>query len=382
MSRDILCIQCNICLSNRCSITAIVHPPSSCRQPATLRIVALRSVAMPFHNFGGDASESGDDAASRALPVHDGAAAGSLFGGGAGEEPETVAAYTAYVRDAMPDVDDEGREHAKTVAVCVDSESEPDVWHKRTPAQRRAVKTRKPTAEQQMTKAVAELTSSMLARAATALGISNPPTQQHGPGGVGSAGSGGSGATGLAGSVAGSGGSGEQQTKKEQEEEQKEEQKRQSGHSGCSGGAAEEEGKKTTEPTKRAPRGSAGTFGGRRPPKDPSKLALFEARKAAHAKAKEDAKDGEGKCPSLRQAQYWNHLSENLKAGNGMKAQAFKRPAAAAVDDDDTADVTTPMPKKNKKKDEKKDEKDDETPEKTDEMASGSEKKVNKKPKQ
>jgi hypothetical protein len=104
--------------------------------------------------------------------------------------------------------------------------------------------------------------------------------------------------------------------------------------------------------------------------------------KAAHAKAKEDAKDGEGKCPSLRQAQYWNHLSENLKAGNGMKAQAFKRPAAAAVDDDDTADVTTPMPKKNKKKDEKKDEKDDETPEKTDEMASGSEKKVNKKPKQ
>ena len=357
-------------------------PPSSCRQPATLRIVALRSVAMPFHNFGGDASESGDDAASRALPVHDGAAAGSLFGGGAGEEPETVAAYTAYVRDAMPDVDDEGREHAKTVAVCVDSESEPDVWHKRTPAQRRAVKTRKPTAEQQMTKAVAELTSSMLARAATALGISNPPTQQHGPGGVGSEGSGGSGATGLAGSVAGSGGSGEQQTKKEQKEEQKEEQKRQSGHSGCSGGAAEEEGKKTTEPTKRAPRGSAGTFGGRRPPKDPSKLALFEARKAAHAKAKEDAKDGEGKCPSLRQAQYWNHLSENLKAGNGMKAQAFKRPAAAAVDDDDTADVTTPMPKKNKKKDEKKDEKDDETPEKTDEMASGSEKKVNKKPKQ
>ena len=103
--------------------------------------------------------------------------------------------------------------------------------------------------------------------------------------------------------------------------------------------------------------------------------------KAAHAKAKEDAKDGEGKCPSLRQAQYWNHLSENLKAGNGMKVQAIKRPAAAAVDDDDTADVTTPMPKK-KKKDEKKDEKDDETPEKTDEMASGSEKKVNEKPKQ
>jgi hypothetical protein len=344
---------------------------------------------MPFHTFGGDASESGDDEASRrALPVHDGAAAGSLFGGGAGDETGTVAAYTAPARDTKPDVDEEGHEHAKTVAVCMDSESEHDIWQKRTPAQRRAVKTRKPTsAEQQVTKAVAELTSSMIARAATAaLGISNPPTQQHGPGGVGSAGSGGSGATGLAGSVAGSGGSGEQQTKKEQEEEQKEEQKRQSGHSGCSGGAAEGEGKKTTEPAKRAPRGSAGTFGGRRPPKDPAKLALFEAMKAAHEKAKEDAnKDGAGKCPSLRQAQYWNHLSENLRAGNGMKGQKMKRPAAAVVDDDDDAAAadSTPKPKKNQKKDDKeKDDQDDETPEKTEEKASGSAPKVNEQPKQ
>ena len=74
---------------------------------------------MPFHTFGGDASESGDDEASRrALPVHDGAAAGSLFGGGAGDETGTVAAYTAPARDTKPDVDEEGHEHAKTVAVC------------------------------------------------------------------------------------------------------------------------------------------------------------------------------------------------------------------------------------------------------------------------
>ena len=72
---------------------------------------------MPFHNFGGDASESGDDEASRrALPVHDGAAAGSLFGAGAGEEPETVAAYdTALVPESgsKPDVLDGLRREAR-----------------------------------------------------------------------------------------------------------------------------------------------------------------------------------------------------------------------------------------------------------------------------
>jgi hypothetical protein len=73
-------------------------------------------------------------------------------------------------------------------------------------------------------------------------------------------------------------------------------------------------------------------------------------------------------------------LSENLKAGNGMKAQATKRPAAAVHAD---ADATTPMPKKNKKKDDKeKDDQDDETPEKTDEKASGSAPKEEKQPKQ
>ena len=324
---------------------------------------------MPFLTYGGDASESGDEA-PRALTVHVGAAAGGE------EEPATVAAYTVHVPELhrMPDV--EGSELAKPVAVCVDTESDEDVWRRRTPAQRRAVKTRQPTPEMQMTKAVAQLTNSMLARAATALGISNPQssggsgaTMQGGPP------SGGSGATtALAGSSGVTGEHGKM-TKMEQEEEEQ----RQSGRSGCSGGA-DEEGNKTDKPQpKRAPRGSAGTFGGRRPPKDPSKLALFEARKAAHAKAKKDAKDGEGNCPSLRQAQYWQHLSDNLKAGNGMKEQALKqvlkRPAAAA-------DVTTPTPKKNRKEDEKKDKKDDETPEKTDEMASGSDEVNKKKPEQ
>ena len=73
-------------------------------------------------------------------------------------------------------------------------------------------------------------------------------------------------------------------------------------------------------------------------------------------------------------------MSENLKAGNGMKEQAMKRPAAAVHAD---ADATTPMPKKNKKKDdkEKDDQDDDETPEKTDEKASGSAPKEQKQPK-
>ena len=337
---------------------------------------------MPFLTYGGDASESGDEA-PRALTVHVGAAAGGE------EEPETVAAYTVHVPELhrMPDV--AGSELAKPVAVCVDTESDEDVWRRRTPAQRRAVKTRQPTPEMFMTKAVAQLTNSIFARAATALGISNP--QSSGGSGAtmqGGSPSGGSGAAMQGGSP--SGGSGAttrlvgssgvtgvhgQMTKTEQEEEEQ----RQSGRSRCSGGA-DEEGNKTDKPQpKRAPRGSAGTFGGRRPPKDPSKLALFEARKAAHAKAKKDAKDGEGNCPSLRQAQYWQHLSDNLKAGNGMKEQALKqvlkRPAAAA-------DVTTPTPKKNRKKDEKKDKKDDETPEKTDEMASGSDEVNMKKPEQ
>ena len=63
-----------------------------------------------------------------------------------------------------------------------------------------------------------------------------------------------------------------------------------------------------------------------------------------------------------------------------MKVQAIKRPAAAVHADD--ADVTTPMPKKNKKDDKEKDDQDDETPEKTDEKASGSAPKVKKQPKQ
>ena len=131
---------------------------------------------MSFHIYGGDASEIGDEA-PRALNVHVGAAAG--------EEPETVIITThipEWHNRLCPPTDVEGRDLAKPVAVCNDSSSDDDVWRRRTPAQRRAVKPRQPTPEMQMTKAVAELTSSMLARAATALGISNPPTQQHCPG--------------------------------------------------------------------------------------------------------------------------------------------------------------------------------------------------------
>jgi hypothetical protein len=41
---------------------------------------------------------------------------------------------------------------------------------------------------------------------------------------------------------------------------------------------------------KRAPRGTAGTFKGRRPPKDPAKLKLFLAQKEVHLKEREEAR--------------------------------------------------------------------------------------------
>lgn len=90
---------------------------------------------------------------------------------------------------------------------------------------------------------------------------------------------------------------------------------------------------------KRAPRGTAGTFAGRRPPKDPHKLQIFLAKKDAHEKAKMDAKSANKKAPSLRQRQCWEELSETMKNGGGPVV-ARKRPAAALPL------AATPSPKK------------------------------------
>ena len=92
----------------------------------------------------------------------------------------------------------------------------------------------------------------------------------------------------------------------------------------------------------RAKRGTANTFAGRRAPKDPAKLQIFMAKKAAYEKAKQEAKEASSKglTPpkhTENQQAYWKHMSESTKANGGRsgfadavgKWSARKRPAAA-----------------------------------------------------
>ena len=79
----------------------------------------------------------------------------------------------------------------------------------------------------------------------------------------------------------------------------------------------------------RAPRGTAGTFAGRRPPKDPHKLELFMARKAAREQAKTDARENCQKAPTLRQKEYWSQLKVSLREAGGDCKMLMKPPAAA-----------------------------------------------------
>ena len=86
---------------------------------------------------------------------------------------------------------------------------------------------------------------------------------------------------------------------------------------------------------------------------------MFEAKRDAWLKQKEEAKKNKLKPPSSRQKEYWTHLSDSLKASEGKMATVrpflAKRPAAAA-------DPVTPSPKKGKAK--------EETPEKIEEPRS------------
>ena len=79
------------------------------------------------------------------------------------------------------------------------------------------------------------------------------------------------------------------------------------------------------QPPKRARRGTAGTFAGRRPPKSPHKLKLFEEKKRAYLFAIEKKKNQDGKlvrCPSLNQMEYWNHVSKHLRGRLGAARRA------------------------------------------------------------
>lgn len=99
----------------------------------------------------------------------------------------------------------------------------------------------------------------------------------------------------------------------------------------------------TERPNKRAPRGTAGTFNGKRPPKDPAKLALFEARREAHFKRLEEAKQEKQqrvkKEPTEQQKQYQEFMRVSLQGDNSptsfqraiqqYRTMILKRPAAS-----------------------------------------------------
>lgn len=87
----------------------------------------------------------------------------------------------------------------------------------------------------------------------------------------------------------------------------------------------------------RAARGTAGTFAGRRPPKDPTKLLLFEAKKSAFLSLR--AHERENREATTEQKTFWKFMSDRLKEAGGTTgfkeaAQEWgsirKRPAAAA----------------------------------------------------
>ena len=132
----------------------------------------------------------------------------------------------------------------------------------------------------------------------------------------------------------------------------------------------------------RAIRGTAGTFAGRRPPKCPSKLHLFEAQRAEYTKAKEAARKDNPTAPTMKQKDYWKFLQQQMKNSRAEQEQVpqkerlkkavatyregivMKRPAAAPS----SASLATPI-----KKTAKADTVDDLTPEKVVEHATAAE---------
>lgn len=92
----------------------------------------------------------------------------------------------------------------------------------------------------------------------------------------------------------------------------------------------------------RAKRGTANTFTGRRAPKNPAKLKIFMAKKAAYEQAKQEAKEApsKGTTPpkhTKNQQAYWKYMAESMKGNGGRSGfavaagtwSARKRPAAA-----------------------------------------------------
>ena len=121
------------------------------------------------------------------------------------------------------------------------------------------------------------------------------------------------------------------------------------------------------EPKKlRAAKGTAGTFAGRRPPKNPAKLELFMAKKAAWEQTKEENQKT-GRAPlkhSENQQAFFKHMSKYLKSNGGGKDgfrnaraawnAAKKRPAAASSEAEPAAKTTKTTKKKQAKTTKKK----------------------------
>ena len=276
-----------------------------------------------------------------------------------GQEDDDI----SQVRQSSADVTTTVGKQETTILCNSESESDQDVWKKRRPIRTQVKGTRAATPSTQMGKAVAGVASAVAAlvlagqtfnhqdvpligaQAVSQSGAKVP--QQQTPKSTTTADA--SRCSGVLGS--GSRESSAQPTMLPVSDAQVDNEKPE---------AAEPHTEREDQKTSRAKRGSAGTFAGRRPPKDPIKLALFEAKREAHWKAKEAAKEAKVRTPSLHQKDYWKHLSKSMKEGESMQqaVQTYcrKRPAAA--------EPSTPGGKKSKQA-----QQDGETPEKTHEAA-------------
>ena len=163
-----------------------------------------------------------------------------------------------------------------------------------------------------------------------------------------------------------------------QQHQQQQQQEQTSSVSTCSGVQQEQQEQQEQPkaedalnqgPRRRAPRGTANTFNGKRPPKNPAKLQLFMAEKAVWEREKEAARQQkkeqrqrQKKEPIEKQALYQAFMRAHLQEDNSAEAFSeaikqyrstilMKRPASSRMN------VQTPT-KKAKGKDEK------ETPEK------------------
>lgn len=92
------------------------------------------------------------------------------------------------------------------------------------------------------------------------------------------------------------------------------------------------EKKRGIDKVKRAARGSAGTFAGRRPPKNPTKLAFYNQLKQDYEKTmkeiKSTPKNGKKTKPAtMSQESFWQHMRSAMKKDAGSPQERFAKGA-------------------------------------------------------